>query len=393
MLLSIDCWSWPLSRIAALVLFCLLFAGPHVQADFVLVKEEAPIHRGSPLTETYWEVDVAPGGKYDRLGLHRYHNPHMVSGATVLYLPGTNMNGELAITSEANNLWLYLAARGVAVYTIDYRTHFVPNEPVPDLSFMQAWTMDAFVADAALAVDFIRYRGDKPLLVAGFSRGVSYAYALAGKRSLDGLVALDGSFKQFKPGTFDRAAALAKLAEAGEWGTVLSRSRGWASRSEMMQRTWENPGGPAMGNFPTIGDQLTSTLYNAWGRGGLANPVDGVSSIAVLAQAMQGYDRTFPAIQNVEGRSIATQADDPETSLDDHFGQMTLPILYFGATNLGGDNLLNGIYSASYSGSRNVTINVLENFGHVDVLYGNEAIEKVYKVTLHWIQNLVGDEQ
>ncbi|XOV88225.1 MAG: hypothetical protein ACFHX7_25255 [Pseudomonadota bacterium] len=46
---------------------------------------------------------------------------------------------------------------------------------------------------------------------------------------------------------------------------MLSRSRGWASRDEMMRRTWENPAGPAMGNFPTIGDQLTSMVYNAWG--------------------------------------------------------------------------------------------------------------------------------
>ncbi|XOV90809.1 MAG: alpha/beta hydrolase [Pseudomonadota bacterium] len=371
----------------------MLFATLPVQADFVLVAEEAPIHRGSPLTETYWEAVVAPNGKYDRIGLHRYHNPHMVAAASVLYLPGTNMNGELSIRTEDHNLWLYLAARGIAVYTVDYRTHFVPNEPVPDLSFMQGWTLGAFVDDLTLAVDFVRNRGDKPLFVAGFSRGVSYAYALAGQREFDGLIALDGSFKQFRPAGFDRAAAMAKLAETGQWGTVLSRSRGWASRDEMMRRTWENPAGPAMGNFPTIGDQLTSTLYNAWGRGGLANPVDGVSSIAVLAQAMQGYDRTFPAVQNIEGQSIATQADDPATNLDDHFGKMTLPILYFGATNLGADNLMNGIYSANYSGSRNVTINVLENYGHVDVLYADGAIDQVYEVTRRWIDELLGEDQ
>ncbi|XOV88224.1 MAG: hypothetical protein ACFHX7_25250 [Pseudomonadota bacterium] len=40
--------------------------------------------------------------------------------------------------------------------------------------------------------------------VAGFSRGISYAYALAGQREFDGLIALDGSFKQFRPAGFDR---------------------------------------------------------------------------------------------------------------------------------------------------------------------------------------------
>lgn len=152
-----------------------------------------------------------------------------------------------------------------------------------------------------------------------------------------------------------------------------------------MTRAAENPDGPAMGKFDSIGAQLTETLYYAWGEGGLANPVDGVSRIDVLARAMVGYDRLFPMVQNIEGRSLATQRDDPATPLDDHFGSMSLPIIYFGATNMGADSLMSGIYSASRSGSKDVTLHVLENHGHIDVLVGEDAVDNVFEPTLTWI--------
>ncbi len=46
------------------------------------------------------------------------------------------MNGELALKQEKYNLWLHLARRGVDVYTLDYRTHFVLAAGVADFSFM-----------------------------------------------------------------------------------------------------------------------------------------------------------------------------------------------------------------------------------------------------------------
>lgn len=373
-------------KFALLIAFVALVAPCELVAAFDLFEAEAAIEEGRTLTETIWRASVGDG-EYDKVGLHRYRHPGIEPRAAMLYLPGTNMNGELAITDEDHNLWLYLADRGIEVYALDYRTHFVPNEPVPDdFSFMRDWTVQAFVDDAALAVDHMRKSaGDLPVYVAGFSRGVTYAYALTGQRSLAGLVVLDGSFKQYDAPGFDRNDAMQKLAASGQYGTVLSRSRGWSSRTEMMRRTWQNPDGPAMGNFKTIGEQLTSTLYWAWGEGGLANPVDGISSIEVLAKGMEGYDRYFPMIQNIEGRSIGAQRDDPATALDDHFGDMSLPIIYFGATNMGADNLMNGIYSASKSGSKDVTINVLENHGHVDVLFGNRAKDLVFEVVYRWI--------
>lgn len=357
-------------------------------AEFVLVLPEKPIAADSGLTETTWRASVPPFGKYDKVGLHRYQAANGKQMAVMFYLPGTHMNGELAVTDENHNLWLYLAARGITVYTLDYRTHFVPNDPVPDLSFMKQWTVARFVDDGKLALSQIRKNSASlPIFVTGFSRGVTYAYILAGGEPVAGLIALDGGFKSCRQHAFDESAALKKLAVSNHYGEILARSRGWASRTEMMTRAAKNPDGPAMGKFPSIGAQVSSMLYYSWGPGVLANPVDGISSVKILAAAMAGYDRSFPRIQNIEGRAMASQVNDPTTPLDDHFGHMTVPVLYFGSTGMGPDNLISGIYSASNSGSKDVTINVLEKYGHLDVLYGNKADQAVYAVLDRWIKH------
>lgn len=370
--------------LAAALCLCLIAAGAN--ADFSTFSKETAIEGNPRITETVWRAVVPPEGDYDRIGLHRFQDTSGKAKAVMLYLPGTNMNGELAVLDEDHNLWLYLAARGIKVYTLDYRTHFVPNDPVPDLGFMKAWNIESFVDDGVRALDHIRKtEAGLPIFVAGFSRGVTYAYILAEREPLAGLVVLDGGFKSYKQEDFGRLKAMTMLRLSGEYGSVLSRSRGWDKRTEMMRRAAENPDGPAMGKFDSIGDQVASTLYNAWGPGALANPVDGISSVRVLAQAMAGYDRCFPVIQNIEGKSIAVKADDPATDLDDGFGDMTLPVIYFGSTNMGADSLLSGIYSAAKSGSKDVTINVLENYGHVDVLFGDRAKDDVYAVIQRWM--------
>lgn len=366
----------------------MLLAANVASAAFVLVGPQKSVAGDPAVTETHWEAEVPPGGKYDRIGLHRYAPAKRRPVAVMFYLPGTNMNGELAVTDPDHNLWLYLAARGVTVYTLDYRTHFVPNEPVPDLDFMKGWTVGRFVDDGGLALSEIARQAPKlPLFVAGFSRGAGYAYILAGSRPVAGLIALDGGFKRYREQAFNRKAALRMLAASDRYGSVLAQRRGWSGRMEMMRRAAENPDGPAMGKFPSIGAQVESLLYYQWGPGALANPVDGISSVKVLARAIMHYDRTFPTIQDVEARAMADQANDPATLLDDHFGYMEVPVLYFGSTGMGADNLMSGIYSASHSGSKDVTINVLEKYGHLDVLYGDQARRDVYAVVDAWIRH------
>jgi alpha-beta hydrolase superfamily lysophospholipase len=372
-------------------IFLLLVASscayPDVDANpgFELIASDA-ITAGTEaglITATEWRYSDEGG---ESIGLHRYQRQRGTPHAILLYLPGTNMNGVLKTRNEDQNLWLFLAARGVTVYAMDYRTRFIPHDFAGDLAFMADWTMVRFVEDAGMALEHARAASpDLPVYIAGFSRGASYAYALAGQPDIAGLIILDGSFKQTPYTAFNRTAALQQLESSGRFASVVSR-RGWAKRSELMMRVISDPDGKAANpRYDTAADHLSDVLYKAWGPGVLSNTKDDVSDIQVLAREMQSYDWFFPLIQDVEGASLRSEEDDPHTSIDDHYGEMTLPILYFGAGRVGAESLVAGIHSAARSGSKDVSIQVLENYGHLDVLFSESAVSDVYQVILDWI--------
>lgn len=391
-LLSTVLGSWAsAARPAALSVSLLLSATSAVSAEWSVSEAGASIEGVAGVLEARWLSKRPPEGRYDTIQLHRYRGegPPL---AALLYLPGTNMNGQIAVSEENHNLWLFLARRGVEVYTLDYRTHRVPVAALEDASFMEAWTMQAFVADAATAVELIRRNSsDLPLFIAGFSRGVWLGYGLVATQepgSLAGFVALDGAFKSYRTREqYDYEAALAAFVERGNWASDVAAGIGWQARDSLMKAASHDPEGPALAEgFATVGEQVATILQNAWRPGGLANPLGGMSRVRILARLLEGYDRYYPAIQNVESAAIADFDDNPALRLDDRWGELDLPILYFGATNMGADWLLDGIYSASKSGSKDVTIHVLEEYGHLDVLVGERAREDVFEPLLEWIR-------
>ena len=373
-------------RIAILILSLSM---PNVSFSWELVQEETPVLPLTPVTKTIWKQVVEPRGEYDVVSINRYRNTEVATIAAVFFLPGENMNGGLTILNERHNLWLYLVNRGIDIYAMDYRTHYVSHE-VKQIEFMKNWSITTFVDDAATLVTQVRLLNpQQPLFICGFSRGVVYAYALTGRKNFQGLIALDGGFKQANPQGFDLASALRQFDLRADFASVLSR-RGYAGRTAFMRSVIDDPSGPAISDrYDTIGDEFANALYRALGAGALANTKDGVSSIRVLAQQMIDYDWYFPTIQHIEARSIALQDDDSSTELDDHFGNMDLPIIYFGASNMVAEYTLSGFYSAIQSGSRDITLNLLEGYGHADVLVSNSAEEDVYQVIETWIKDRV----
>jgi pimeloyl-ACP methyl ester carboxylesterase len=370
-----------------LLVALLAAAAPATAADAPwTAAAEAPLAGVTDVRETRWETSRPPGGAYDHIRVHRYRTSGPAKAA-LLYLPGTNMNGQVALADEDHNLWVFLARRGVEVYTLDYRTAFPPSSGVSDLGFMADWTVDAFTEDIRAAAALARKEsGRAKLFVSGFSRGAFFAYAYAGVEpdGVAGLVILDGPFKNHAPAAFDRAAELAKVKASG-WGSDVAGPMGWDNRAKLLGAAAANPAGAATdAKYSTVGDQVSDLLYNAWGPGGLTN-TKAQTKVQNVSRLLVGYDRWYPAIQNVEGRAIASVADDPDTKVDDNFGKWTVPVLFFGSTGMGADFLMNGIYSAAKSGSKDVTLNVLERYGHLDIVVGEKARADVFEPTLAWI--------
>jgi alpha-beta hydrolase superfamily lysophospholipase len=380
-----------LLRMAAALWVIALPAAPALAdaASWQLEAAAHPVSIGAAVSETLWTTARPPGGGQDRIGLHLYRGtaPRI---AALLYLPGTNMNGAAALTDENHNLWLFLAARGIDVFALDYRTHAVsPEADAAALAVMRGWDTAAFLDDIKAASALAqRESRNASLFVAGFSRGgsMAYAYALTEPEAVAGLIILDSAYKNPAPKPFDRAAAMEDLEAKGVWASDVGGRTGWAARQALMDAVVTDPDAPATDpKFKTVGEQLADKLQNAWGPGGLANPMGGVSSPRVLATLMRGYDRYYPAIQDVEGRSVSSQANDPATELDERWGTIAAPVLLFASTGMGGDWLVNAVHSAAASGSRDITYVVLERYGHMDVLVAERARQDVFEPALAWI--------
>jgi hypothetical protein len=401
-----------LAGVAALALL-LLAQVPAFAADWKLVAAETTIAGVSgpsgavALSETRWLLERPPGGPYDRIQVHRYRRSEERSRhgsdaaparAALLYLPGTHMNGALSLSDVRHDLWLGLALRGIEVWTLDYRTHFVPASSSAENgghAFMQDWTLERFVDDARAAAALVRRESGVPaLFVAGFSRGATLAFGVACMESqgaVAGLVVLDGHFKSAASAApaapLDFEAERQRLFAEGRYSTDVAGRIGWEKRHQLMTAAADDPSGPALDpGFASVGEQVASILYGAWRPGALADPVNGVSRVDVLARLLVGYDRYWPAIQNLEGRGVSLLADDPRTPIDDAWGELTLPILYFGATNLGAEWILDGVFSVTKSGSPDVELHVLEGFGHLDVLVGERSAELVQAPIARWIE-------
>ena len=379
------------SFLSLLILLALSDRESAASPEWTALKGAA-IANAPDIEHSIWSTSRPPAGPLDRIEVHRYRTK-AAPIATLLYLPGTNMNGEVAVTDEDHNLWIFLARRGVEVFALDYRTRMSSQSTDPNaLAAMKGWTTEAFVDDIKAASALARGEsGRAQLYVAGFSRGVflAYAYACSEPAAVAGLVALDGQFKSHAPkNRYEPDADLRKLEESGGWASDVSGRLGWEGRQKLMLATAENPLAPATDpKFKTLGEQLGNLLQFAWGPGALANPLGGQSRPEVLGRLLAGYDRYYPAVQDPEAKRMGDRDDDAKTPLDDLWGEMKMPILYFGNARMPGDWLLNGIYSAQKSGSPDVTINVLEGYGHLDVLISDHARREVFEPTLAWIRS------
>ena len=375
------------SKFASIVL--TLLAGLLLGASFALADTPQGFQvAGGPVEVAgvpgiyQWQFQDQVGTTpYDKIGLNRIaRGPHAQArrDITVLYLPGTNMNGEIPMFDPRYSFPVYLATKGVDVWSFDYRTHFVsPTVSAAAISdVFRGWTNQVFESDIATAANFIlRQTGSQKLFVAGFSRGVFFAYYFAAMHAdqVAGIIALDGFIPHRESQPMPESQAVDDLA-----GKNLT----WDKRQFLMQAVIQDPDGPApLPKYKTAAENLEHVVYDSkdfGGKGGLANPFDGYSNPVVLARMLIGYDRYWPAIQNYQN---------PFTpQLREALKVTRIPVLAFSSTNITPDWSTWVTDSAHATGSDDVTLHVFQNWGHLDVLCGTQAEAKVFAPTLAWLK-------
>jgi pimeloyl-ACP methyl ester carboxylesterase len=327
-----------------------------------------------------FEASVGPS-PYDRIALHRFAqgpSARQRHDLTVLYLPGTNMNGEIALYDPRYSFPVYLATRGVDVWALDYRTHFVASTATPgEISdLFKRWTNEEFASDITAAASFIlKQTGSQKIFVAGFSRGVSFAYLFTAlhPQQVAGIIALDGFIPRRASRPLPNDHAVDDLA-----GKNLT----WEKRQFLMEAVIANPNGPApLPKYQTAAENLEHVVYDSkefGGKGGLANPFDGYSSPVVLARMLVGYDRYWPAVQNYQNPFT------PE--LRDALQASKVPVIAFASTNIAPDWSTWVSESAHATGSDDVTFQVFPKWGHLDVLCGTQAQAQVFVPIVAWLK-------
>jgi dienelactone hydrolase len=326
-------------------------------------------------------VAVRGSSPFDRIGLHRIASGPAAPahpGVVMLYLPGTNMNGEVAIDDQRNSMPLYLAAHGVDVWAIDYRTHFVPPDtPAEKLAVMAGWTNRVFESDVEAAAAFVSAEThNEKLFVAGFSRGASFAYlfAAADPQKVAGLVILDG----FIPSSPAAAMPAGRVAD-----DIGGRHLTYDKRRALMEAVIRDPGGPApLPKYKTAAENLEHVVHDAdgvfGGHGGLANPEGGFSDASVLARVLIGYDRWWPTVQDYD------DAFDPSALA--RLKASKIPVIAFASTNISVQWPVMVTGSAAATGSTDVTVKRLVGWGHLDVICGTHAESEVYAPILAWLR-------
>jgi dienelactone hydrolase len=406
-----------------------------------LAAPATPVPGNPDLCEDRREVSRAPHGAWDRIALRQLarcdDTRETAERATqVFYLPGTHMNGSLALRDERHEFRLYLARRGVVVWSLDYRTHFVPPES-EGLEFMGGWTWQVFLDDAAAALEVVRRESTGPVVVAGFSLGASFASALAtgsppptaGEdpgaapgdenaqgHALAGLVLLDG----VAPGMLPSASVSRPVSVAID---VASSRLPFARRQALLAAVLANAHAPsANAEFPTVGHELAYLLYTSatfGGRGGLSDALHGRADIADVARLLASYDRFWPGAATRAGAAASAPAepspeaasgsapatltapgalDSPAPSSPEHSAAATaatdspaspalatLPVFAVASTNMG-EGFRNAVEaSARRLGGTGATIVVLPGWGHLDVLVGASARDQVFAPLLDWL--------
>ena len=329
-----------------------------------------------------WTYHATVGkSPFDKIALHRIAKgptPPVNPYAVVLYLPGTNMNGETALDDPHHSFQVYLAENGIDVWSLDYRTHFIPPvTPESDLSELAGWTNALFESDIDAAAKFVSEKsGRSRIFVAGFSRGVEFAYLFAAMHYPErtaGIIALDG----FIPTHPMRPSPVTPEHYADDVG---GKHLTYEKRYKLMQMVIENPNQPApIPKYKTARENLEQVMYDAApGNGAFANMPGGYSDAVVLAKLLITYDRYWPAVQDTENPFTPAMLASLRAS--------KIPVIAFASTNFGADWPGQVEASAKSTGAPDPSFTRLDGWGHLDVLAGTKSESQVFAPTVAWIK-------
>ncbi|MBN2532036.1 MAG: hypothetical protein JXB88_04045 [Spirochaetales bacterium] len=374
-------------------------------------KELTVVADNPQLIHTQWQFNS--DNNLDKIVLHRVVKKEpwkRNSRKVILMLPGTyQAAGWSDITDSNSNTMIYLANNGYDVFTIDCRVANIPDMDYEqllaggvDLLSTTDWTYGVFREDVKECVNLIKILSHtSKIFMSGFSRGATLMFIYANKyqNDLKGLVSLDGAIKDYPPYgdpmdelTYMQVIAFFKAGmlpnpETGDpvpWvydiGTPNYES--W-KLAKLLPNSKNMVGAPLPANYEDISDLVVTEAYYLWGPGMLTNYFGGYIAKDILVKIVNDFTRYYPSIQTIEDMQLAAYDDVPYFDYDDNV--VDLPAIAFLTQINCPDGVPPGDLIPNLTVNSDVTINYLDGYGHVDVMFGANSLQDVKVPLLNWL--------
>lgn len=353
------------------------------------------------------------------------------TGQAIMLLPGdtssftSNFLGKFAQLPADQSLGVYLAQNDIDVWGIDYRWAFL-SALAADFSFMKDWNTALHLKDIKTAVTIARKTREQSsgdggkIFMLGLSRGAQFVYAYANAetqlpeadRDVKAIIPMDYAYK-FAPERTDlKLAAQARYQayqaqyDAGNYVIDDGAKSKALALLAMIFPNAPSLAVPGLTNKQAALYMLTATYASFVPPLQPYTPafhyVAGTFDSNGLPLALQfsNYDYvsnkilSAPGYQSVgemiDGEAIAAEV--ASAPYADHLQQITVPILYIGAAGGYGEA---GLYTPTLLGSSDkssLLISLLPaelamaDFGHVDLVWANNAKVLVWGPIANWIK-------
>ncbi len=390
--------------------------------NWTLTQDGRGVKAYVDLKEYVWQKNASmePNGPYDKIGLHRLVKTGVPLKGVVFMLPGLYGSGERLTSNPSTDSFtktenmsqcIYWANRGYDVYTIDYRTHFIPIDTnKSQLSATADWGMEQYISDIKEAVDKAKQvSGAQKLFMAGQSWGGIMEQIYAAKywqQDLRGLILLDPgppksilAKSQNLTAFYNVTAAVNSIKTLGTWLWESPQTSNVPSSLNpgyvfLVQFAAQNPGAPAQylnGTLiTTINPRTNNTWANItewfeynWNIANSFNTYGGYSNITVNMNLATQAERYYPVRVFIDYNALLAWNVIPPLAYDyiAHISEVNVPVLGFrSGLNLAAyGNITNGMATTDFSWT------LLPNYGHSDVFQGTYSARDVSQPALDWM--------
>ena len=384
----------------------------------------------------HYRYDVAMGpGTYDVVRIHRIvrekrPNKPVSTRDAVMLLPGNPNSFEgifmapmvTGVPELDHSIVIFLAQNDIDVWGMDYGWALVPPDET-DFAFMGQWGLAKDVAHTEAALSFVRSirvdtgQGNGKVHVLGLSYGGQVAYTVVGEetvqppglRNVKGMIVLDIGVKLANEGDREFYCAMAvndqerldsnpPSSYANNIGLVFQLLAYLASSdpdttspifAPLPITNWQAAlfvGASTELLTPGQFWHLVGGYLDEYGIPSGLRFTDDQLWVGAMGASFPPY---YPVRIDVDTDQLLCGAFD--TPFDDHFAQITVPILHVGAKGGFGPS---AYASTTFTASRDVTTITVQrlsdtddamDFGHVDTVLAREAETLVWRPILDWI--------